>query len=188
MKTKLKLLLLLLFGLTFCTVRGQAVDSLQTAVALQPDSTGHDPAADNPEAYDDTPFTAAFMVAIMIGTALLIGCVIAGAVVMMGLLFALFTMVSLGIVSTAIVVALHQKSFEKGFRTFVLLLCSIGGLTLGAVAFGVANRILHWVTLGVALLTGAGFGLVAGLVLGYANLFIIKRFAQYFKNFLQLKQ
>jgi hypothetical protein len=128
------------------------------------------------------------MVAIMIGTALLIGCVIAGAVVMMGLLFALFTMVSLGIVSTAIVVALHQKSFEKGFRTFVLLLCSIGGLTLGAVAFGVANRILHWVTLGVALLTGAGFGLVAGLVLGYANLFIIKRFAQYFKNFLQLKQ
>jgi hypothetical protein len=68
------------------------------------------------------------------------------------------------------------------------LLCSIGGLTLGAVAFGVANRILHWVTLGVALLTGAGFGLVAGLVLGYANLFIIKRFAQYFKNFLQLKQ
>jgi hypothetical protein len=40
----------------------------------------------------------------------------------------------------------------------------------------------------VALQTGAGFGLVTGLVLGYANLFIIKRFAQYFKNFLQLEQ
>jgi len=178
----IKALISLLVGLACFNVSGQSVDSLQTSITLQRDSIQHSTAVDNYDDYEDIPFKAGFIVIIMIGTAFLAGCVAAGAFLTVGLLVALFGLVSLGIVSASLLIGLYQKSVEKGFRSFVVLICSTGGMTVGAMAFVVLNQLMHWVSLQTALLTGAGCGLGAGILLGYVNFILLKRLTRYFKN------
>ncbi len=153
MKIKLKTLLLLLCWLTLHLAYGQPVDSLQTATTSQIDSTRQEVVEDD---YQDIPFRAAFLFMGVIGLCFFLACIAAGAVIAIAVLAAFCGLVSLGVISTSIIVGLHEKSFEKGFKTLIVLISCIGGAGLGLIAFPLLNQVLHWTTFPVAIVIGLG--------------------------------
>jgi hypothetical protein len=101
-------------------------------------------------------------------------------------LFILFGFVSFGILSTSLIVGLHKKSFEKGFKVFIVLSSTFVGLLLGLVSFWLQNKIQHWWTTPFALVSGAICGLLGGLVFGVLTFYVFKRLSSYFKIKLKL--
>lgn len=83
--------------------------------------------------------------------------------------------ISLGIVSTSVLVGLWKRSFTKGFKVFILLFSCFGGIVTGGFTFGAFNLILHWTKTSVAILCGSATGAVCGLIFGYFAFYIIRK-------------
>ena len=111
-----------------------------------------------------------------------------GADIILALLgmMAMVLLVSMGIISTSIMVGLNKKSFESGFKTFILLSAAIGGTCICTTGFWLLNALLGWVSTTAAVLMGAVFGLVSGLVFGYALYYLIRGVTNYYKRKFQL--
>jgi hypothetical protein len=101
-------------------------------------------------------------------------------------LFIVFGLISFGVLSTSIIVGLNKKSFTKGFKTFLVLISTIGGLFFGGIFFGLLNIWLHWWTTKTAIIMGATCGLIGGLLLGLLAYYILQRLTNYFKERLNL--
>jgi len=111
-------------------------------------------------------------------------CVFVGTGIMLTLIAALMFigLAALGVLSTSLIVMLHKKSFEKGFKTFIVLGCSFAGFFALALLFPFVNYITHWATFERAVLTGATIGTVSGFVAGQIVFTIVRRLALYLKN------
>ncbi|WP_234733732.1 hypothetical protein [Tellurirhabdus bombi] len=172
--------LLLLLLLTGFLATSQTVDSLQQAPVLSaPNAASLTPSYTEP-AQDDLFMPGAFALLFIAGFFF----VFAGIGAMLTLLFVLGIagLVSVGMLSASILVGIHQKSFERGFRTLVILFSGSGGLVLGAVSLFIANEFFHWWTTKSALLIGSGSGVFAGLGLGFLALLILKRLTDFLKQ------
>ena len=171
--------------LTSLTIFGQTNDTINPSTsAVQADTqmTTHNTAELDPS--DD--FSPGLFFFAMIGFIFILVCVGAGiALTVLGLSI-VFGLVSFGILSTSIIVGLNKKSFAKGFKTFIILASTIGGLLFCGAGFWLLNKIVHWWTGQTAILTGATCGLIAGLVFGLLANYILQRVTNYFKTKLNL--
>ena len=109
--------------------------------------------------------------------------VFVGGAIMVGFLVVLFALVSAGVLSTGVLVGMRRRSAAAGFRTLLVIVCSLAGLFTGAVGLWLVGRIftLHWKAQ-TALLTGALGGLAGGIVLGLVLFFIFNSFFRYCKR------
>jgi len=118
---------------------------------------------------------------------LILGAVIVGSIATAGLLLFLFTLVSVGILSTSVIVGLYKRSFFAGFKTLLVIVCGLGGAIGGVSIMWLVNRLFtlrlsHAVTLG----SGALGGLTGGMLLGLCVYGIIRSLTGYFKKKLTL--
>jgi hypothetical protein len=98
------------------------------------------------------------------------------------ILFGIFAMVSLGIISASIFAGIYTRSVTKGFKVFFIL-CAIalGGL-FGCTALYGLNVFTHWFNADKAILWGGTFGLVAGLAGGLVTLYFLKQLTAWLKT------
>jgi len=185
MKQTLFITTILLFILTSLTTFGQTADStIQVTSSVQADTIT---AKSNSMEYDESDdFSPGLFFFAMIGFVFILVCVGAGIVLTVLGLLIIFGLVSFGILSTSIIVGLNKKSFAKGFKTFIILASTIGGLLFCGVGFWFLNIIVHWWTTQTAIITGATFGLIAGFAFGLSAYYILQRLTTYFKQKLNL--
>ena len=120
---------------------------------------------------------------ILIAVVVLCICIGIGIVFALMFLFALFALVSLGIISTSILVGVQQRSYSKGFKSFILLSATLLGAGVGGMGMIFINRFLHLNLIPLhGWLSGIAIGLVAGLILSKLILITINRLVSYFKS------
>lgn len=130
----------------------------------------------------DSDFTPGLLIGAVImavGFLILIGVGVVLAALVFGFVAIL---VSVGVLSTSVIVGLNKRSFTKGFKTFIYLLPSSFGLLLGSLGLALLNMVTHWFSTGVATLIGAASGLTAGLCIGILLLFAIQRLTTHYKR------
>lgn len=160
-------ILLLLIGLSF-----------HPQLAAQNQQT---PIEQTQPAPDDEFSLFLFSIAI-VGVFIMCICVGAGIVLTAFILLVLLGLVSWGVISASVIVGLHTRSFQKGFRTFVKLASAIGGGIFGAIALVLLNYVVHWYSVQAAALVGFFSGLLAGLLLGLSGLFLIRKLTGLFQK------
>ena len=170
---------------TFFTASGQTIDSVQQSVTtIQADTSTHDTLA-SPHIEDD--FSPGLLFFGLIGLGLVCICIGIGIALIAAGLFLIFGLITTGVLSASILVGLNKKSFSRGFKTFVLLSASIGGLCICTAVFYLANRVfdLHFTTRSTVIV-GAISGLVAGVLLGQTIYIITRKLTNYFRSRLEI--
>jgi hypothetical protein len=135
------------------------------------------------ESQDSSPGLLIFA---LVGLCFMIASVMASIILTVLGLFLLFGFISVGIISTSVLVGLNNKSFSKGFKTFIVLTSSFIGIFICALGFWLLNKVLHWWVWKTAILIGAIFGLLGGLIFGLLTFYILRWLTNYFKTKLNL--
>ncbi|CAN5798180.1 hypothetical protein BH10BAC2_BH10BAC2_30570 [soil metagenome] len=140
-------------------------------------------AAGNEAQYEDDEFNI-FLLVFAIGViGAIMGAAIIGAFAAVLFLLLLFVFVAMGIVSASVIIGLYKKSFESGFKSFIMILSAITGVILGAGAFWSINKIFRLeISDGTTFITGSCGGLVAGFIISYASLKLIRVLIFIFKG------
>jgi hypothetical protein len=96
-------------------------------------------------------------------------------------LLILFGLISLGILSTSIIIGINKKSFVKGFRYFIIISSTVFASLIFGTGFWILNRIQHWWAAKVAIISGGTIGLLSGLIFGFLLIYVLRWFSNYFK-------
>ena len=72
----------------------------------------------------------------------MIGSAIVSAMATALLLFFLFTLMSLGVLSTPVPIGLYRRSFSGGFRSFLLLVFGIPCVAIGGIGLALIDHFL----------------------------------------------
>ena len=156
--------------------------SKQLQKSFQTDSTNI--SKDN---FRDDDFSPGLLFFALVAVILVFVCIGMGvAVVVIGLLI-VFAFVSLGLLSTSVIIGLNKKSFTAGFKTFLTLSISLCGLGIGIGILYLFNKIfqLHFTNISIMSIGAIG-GLLSGILLAQLVYIIIKRLTIYFKQRLNL--
>jgi hypothetical protein len=130
----------------------------------------------------DNDFAPGLLGGAIIGITLLLGIIGAGiALTFLGVLLAA-GLISFGLLSVSVLFGLQQRSFAKGFRIFVMSLCTVGGSAVGGVGLFFVSSFMHWWTPKNAFIGGSVGGLLAGFLLGLFVCYFLQRLIQYAQN------
>ena len=184
---QLFLVLTFLFCVSHFTSLTQTRDTILQIVAAPTDTISKTTVIPTANDFDDSgDFDSGLFLIGLTGLGLIIISVGAGIIVALIGFFLLFTFVSVGILSTSIIIGLQKKSFERGFKIFIISTSTFASTLLFTIVFWAINHIMHWFKTSTALLTGAGFGLVSGFILGLLVSYLLKKLSTYFKGKLHL--
>ena len=166
-------LIILLLAFKASTSFSQQPDSLQVTTVFGDTLTADQTEAYDEEMRDDFEPGLALFALFIIGFMFI--CIGVGVVLTIIGIMILFGLIAAGILSTSILVGLHNKSFEKGFTTFLISVTTLGGLLIGSIGFWGLNKIMHWFTTQTALIIGSSGGLLTGLLLGILLSYVIRK-------------
>lgn len=178
MKPLFFLIILILLGISTSPVNCQKVVHSNGTTFYQPSDTTEPSSSDELE-NGSSPglfFMAMFGFGIMF---LGVGC---GITLTFIVVLVISVLVSIGVLSAAVLVGLNKKSYTAGFKTLVVLGSAVGGIFLGSAGFWVLNKIMKWWPLETALISGAFAGLIGGLLFGYTCWYVLRRLTGYFKS------
>ncbi|MBL0340154.1 MAG: hypothetical protein IPP71_04065 [Bacteroidetes bacterium] len=181
MDTLKKLIILLLFLTPISESFSQAIDTANGGMNIQrPDTTTAISNNDEIDIEDDFA-PGLFFIALLGLVFMVVG--IGFSIALTFLIILLIAgLASMGVLTTAIFIGIHKKSLTAGFRTFVILGSTFGGVFLGGASFWLYNTITHWWTVEYAVMFGGLMGLLAGVLFGYATCYILQRLTSYFKK------
>lgn len=131
---------------------------------------------------DDEEFNLFLFTILIIGVIAVLLCLAVGMILTILSLLAIFGLIAMGALSASILVGIAQKSVAKGFRTFVVVFCTVGSAALGTLAFWFLNNVFKWWTDLKAICLGFGIGLVSGFLTGIAVAFVIRKLTPILKN------
>ncbi|HMH23506.1 MAG TPA: hypothetical protein VK563_17090 [Puia sp.] len=135
-----------------------------------------------PPAQDDD-FSVFLFAILLAGISIMIGAAIFGSFLAMLLFFCFIGLVSAGILSASIMVGLYKRSLAAGFKTLLIIVCSIGGAILGMISFYFVNDFFKLdLKLSTSLVSGAVSGILGGVLLGISLSFIFRTLFAYFRN------
>lgn len=159
--------LLLAFGGLAQTPNGDSANHMvRDSAAVKKDSAAVARIANANADNDDFPPPALFVV-FMILVGIAAGAAIIGSAIAVVILGGLTLMATAGVLSAGALVGLYRRSMSAAFKTVLLLGGGLAGIVIGSGGFYLVNRYchLHFATR-MALLSGAGGGLLGGLLLG----------------------
>ncbi len=156
------------------TVRKQSVDS-----SIARNNISGTSAAD-----DD--FNAGLLLMASVVICAMVGAAIVGSFLAAFAFLLAIVFISAGIFSASLLIAFYKKSITTGFKTFVVIICSIGGTAIGSIGLFIVTGIFHLdLSNQTALLIGGVGGLLGGVLMGFViykilvlcMLYIKKKFA-----------
>ncbi|MES2573949.1 MAG: hypothetical protein V4572_03320 [Bacteroidota bacterium] len=98
------------------------------------------------------------------------------------LLSIIFGFITIGALSTSVLVGINKQSFTAGFRTFVIIFSTFAFAVIGSGSFWFFNRIVHWWSHTESIIIGLISGLISGCITGLLLAFLIKKFSSFLKN------
>jgi hypothetical protein len=98
------------------------------------------------------------------------------------LLFIIFGGITIGAISTSVLIGIHKKSFTAAFRSFLIVFSTFTLTIIGMGSFWFFNRIVHWWSNTKAILFGLAAGLLSGFITGILLAFLIKKLSTFLKN------
>ena len=171
--------LLLFFGAEAQAPQSDSIRLHTDSARLQNDSakltdTAKAGAAGAATPIDDSVDPAIFAVFLVL-VGVVVGAGLLGLAVIGVILASLFLLGAAGVLSAGVLVGLYKRSVTAGFKTVLLLACSLGGILVGSGGFFAVNRLFHLhIASRTVLFTGAGGGLLAGLLLGLIAFALIR--------------
>ncbi len=159
---------------------GNVSDSLQLTT-IKNDSLKTNQTENYHEEIEDD-FSPGLLIFALFGLGLILLSVGAGIVLTVFGILILFGLIGAGILSASILVGLHNRSFGKGFKTFLISGTTVGGLFIGATGFWLLNKVVHWFTTSKALIIGAIGGLLTGMLLGIFLFYVIRKLTAFLKD------
>jgi hypothetical protein len=99
----------------------------------------------------------------------MIGAAIIGAMVAALVLFFLFALITVGVLSTSVMVGLYKRSFEAAFKSFLMILFAIRGAVIGCVGSYLSKYFLDLHMSTAAIIIGIAGGLIGGLMMAVAT-------------------
>jgi hypothetical protein len=138
--------------------------------------------ADQDEIAMDDDFSPGMLFMLLLGFAFILFCVGAGIVLTVLFLLVLFALVSAGILSISTFVGLNKRSFSKGFKMFLLLSSTTGGIVMGGVIFWLLNQIFQWATTATAVMSGVAVGFITGLIFGFFCFHILQKLSTHLRS------
>jgi hypothetical protein len=188
MKRPLLILLLLISG-TFILSQ-QAFAQTDTLRNNKADTVKVNVQHSDPEAKADEEFNLLLLSLALIFAATVIGTAIAGTVVMVLFLLIVFALMAAGILSISVVAGFYRRSFQFGFKTFVIIISTLAGIIIGGFGLLIISRLLESdMTIQRALITGGLGGALGGILMGQLVYQALKQSAIYFwKKYHQYKK
>jgi predicted lipid-binding transport protein (Tim44 family) len=164
---------------------GQSHDTLATA-ASPVSTTLASPESTTYATQPDNDFAPGLLGVAVAGVTLILGIIGAGiALTFLGVLL-VAGLVSFGLLSASVLFGLHRRSFAKGFRIFVVSVCTVGGSAVGGVGLFFVSSFMHWWTPKTSLISGSVGGLLAGFLLGLFVCYFLQRLTRYVQTRLDL--
>lgn len=118
---------------------------------------------------------AAFFACAMIGAAII------GSFVATMILLLMFAFLSAGILSVSMVAGFYRRSFQFGFKTFVVILSCLAGVIIGSFGLLIVPRLFNIsISNQKALIVGGIGGAVGGIIMGLIIYQALKYSAIYF--------
>jgi hypothetical protein len=175
---------LLIFSLlTAFPVNGQRIDTARQTITSVGKDTTHTAQSTLGSTNSGDDFSPGLLFFGLVGIGLTFICIGIGAALAVAALLLVFGLVSAGILSVSVLVGLRKRSFEKGFRIFVLFSSTTVAVCIGNGGSYLMNRIFHLQFSGKTVLAiGTMSGLVGGVTLGLVLYAILKRLTTYFKT------
>lgn len=163
-----------------------------TAATAQKDTarlksqTVNQAAGNNVDAQDDD-FSAILLVMGSVFVCAMFGAVVVGAFLAAAAALAAMLFVSAGILSVAVLNGFYKRSVTAGFKTFIIIVCTVGGTAIGATGLFIITKFFELHLSGqTAFLTGGAGGLVGGLIMGRVVYKILLLTVTYVKRKLQV--
>ncbi len=159
--------------------QARATDTVkQSIVKVKDDTASVAKTTDIPSETTDIPANADFAPGLLLVVSLALAVLLITAiyiVVLTGVLLFIFLLTLFGVVSTSVLIGLHQKSITKGFKAFILITTTILGLVTGVFGLVLVNHVfkIHLTPLFVSF-AGTFSGLAGGLLFGLAAVSIFQ--------------
>lgn len=172
----LRLSRLIVLFLALCSFQLQSHPSTfsKTAIVTE-EQNGY-----NQEIVDEGIFPAGMFMFFVLTVALILFSFGAGIVFSLCILLIILALLALGVFSTSLAVGLYNKSLSSGFKTMLVLSCTVGGTVVGTVGAYILYLLLHSGTLLVYLFAGLFSGTSAGIGFGYLVWSAFKKIGEYF--------
>jgi hypothetical protein len=158
----------------------QTADTVQISAPLKDTLLQNHPSGF--EEHTDDDFSPALFLIVVAGIGFILLSVGAGIVLTVIALLMLFGLIGAGIVSTSVMIGLYTKSFEKGFKTFMVSAITICGIFASTIIFWLFNKIVHWFSTSTSLIIGSIVGLISGFLLGFTLFYVIQKLTSFLKN------
>ena len=111
----------------------------------------------------------------------MVGVIFVGTLIALGLLLAIFLMVTFGILSASVILGIYTRSRATGKKFFVI--CYTGACVLfGGTILWALNYYLNLYNVGEAILICVVLGLMAGLASGLILFYYLKRLAAWLRS------
>ena len=154
---------------------------------IEKDSTNTTTANDYKIPEPDEEFNIFLFAIATVFISVMIGSAIIGAFAATLFLLLVFLFVSAGILSTSVIIGIYKKSLRSGFKSFLVIICSIAGIILGSAAAFLINKLFQLSFSNTSsLISGATGGLAGGILMGLAVFKILQVMAAAFKRKLNL--
>jgi len=148
---------------------------------LLKDSTTLNPADE--ASVEDDEFNVFILVVGTTVVCAMIGAAIVGAFAAALFLLLLVALAALGIVSASVLVGLYKRSFQSGFKSFIVILSVMVCTALGAGGAWLINHIFKLnITDTTSLLCGGAGGFIGGFIIALAVIKIIQSILSAFKK------
>lgn len=134
------------------------------------------------EEHTDDDFSTALFLIVVSGIGFILLSVGAGIALTVIAFLILSGLIGAGLVSTSVMIGLYTKSFEKGFKTFIVSAITICGIFSGTIGFWLFNKIVHWFSTSTSLIIGSVVGLKSGLLLGFTLFYVIQKLTSFLKS------
>jgi len=171
---------ILLLSLSAFAGTAQTVDAPQPEPVDSVRLSHIDPVEMNEE-FEDNDFNPGLFLILVFG--LLVACAGVGIGIVLAVVcfFLMAGLIAAGILSASVMVGVYNRSFAKGFQTFWISSAAVAGLFVG----GIFMLLLYYLfdpSVHVALVVGSGalFGLVGGVALGFISSTILRKLASRF--------
>lgn len=122
------------------------------------------------------------VVLLLMGALFFIVATIIGVILGLFLIAILVTLLTVGIVSTSVLVGLHQKSLSKGFKTFFITASIVGCTIISVLFFWFINNVKDLCETKTAIIAGIICGIASGWLVGLLLFIASKRGIEFITN------